>query len=192
VGAPGKFGSISESSVLEFGVGVDDIVGVTNDCEVSASRRKLHLSCEGLALSKLLNVLRMYDFPILGVVVSSCEQLEVESLDLVGLELDHLAVVEGDNGVFISNLDDDSAFIKAETNHVGVRESVHGPDSLEAVVKLSHRLIGGGTPHVDDFIFSTSHQQRQLRVENDGCHAVDVSIIKRIHTLAGLVIPNFD
>lgn len=67
---------------------------------------------------------------------------------------------------------------------------MHGPDTLEAVVKLSHRLVGGRTPDINDFVFSTGHEDRELRVENDRSYALNVSIIKGVDTLAGLVIPN--
>ena len=102
----------------------------------------------------------------------------------------HFSIVVSGDWVFITDLYDNCAFVKTETDHIGLSEGVDGPDTFEPIVKLSDLFVRSGTPHIDEIVFCTTQQYWELRMESHTAHALSMTLIKCKEALARLVVPH--
>ena len=134
---PDKISTWAESSILELGESIDYEVVVADDSKVAASRCEFDALSECFTLAKLLHVLWLDQFAILGSLVCTCEQLEIESKQLSLLYLHDLSVCESRKRLFFANLNDDCSFVKAKSYSISLRDCSNRPDSLQTVWELS-------------------------------------------------------
>ena len=89
---PDQVSSLPESCVLEFGIGIDYEVVVSNRSEEASSGSESYILSKGFTDSHLLDILGFQNFTILGTFVSTSKQFEVKSRNLVLFDPDDFTI----------------------------------------------------------------------------------------------------
>ena len=66
------------------------------------------------------------------------------------------------------------------------------PDTFETIVQLLFKSIGESVPNIDDIIFASWEDDRDVWMESNSSDIVLVTIIKSEQALFGLIVPDFD